>query len=71
MLFEDESMIRDYQALQYTWFLKGKQRIIKTTGKHRVSSCWQRSIMEQAISCGRKMSSIMPRRFTIVAESLR
>jgi transposase len=34
-LFEDESMIRDYQALQYTWFAKGKQRIIKTTGKHR------------------------------------
>lgn len=28
-------MIRDYQALQYTWFAKGKQRIIKTTGKHR------------------------------------
>lgn len=28
-------MIRDYQALQYTWFEKGKQRIIKTTGKHR------------------------------------
>jgi transposase len=28
-------MIRDYQALQHTWFLKGKQRIIKTTGKHR------------------------------------
>ncbi|WP_260472078.1 IS630 family transposase [Bacillus canaveralius] len=35
ILFEDESMIRDYQALQYTWFAKGKQRIIKTTGKHR------------------------------------
>jgi transposase len=34
-LFEDESMIRDYQALQKTWFAKGKQRIIKTTGKHR------------------------------------
>lgn len=34
-MFEDESMIRDYQALQYTWFEKGKQRIIKTTGKHR------------------------------------
>jgi transposase len=34
-LFEDESMIRDYQALQHTWFAKGKQRIIKTTGKHR------------------------------------
>lgn len=35
LLFEDDSMIRDYQALQHTWFLKGKQRIIKTTGKHR------------------------------------
>jgi hypothetical protein len=34
-LFEDESRIRDYQALQKTWFAKGKQRIIKTTGKHR------------------------------------
>jgi hypothetical protein len=34
-LFEDESMIRDYQALQKTWFAKGKQRIIKNTGKHR------------------------------------
>jgi transposase len=34
-LFEDEAMIRDYQALQHTWFAKGKQRIIKTTGKHR------------------------------------
>lgn len=28
-------MIRDYQALQHTWFAKGKQRIIKTTGRHR------------------------------------
>ena len=28
-------MIRDYQALQRTWFEKGKQRIIQTTGKHR------------------------------------
>lgn len=35
MLFEDESMIRDYQAIQKTWFLRGKQRIIQTTGKHR------------------------------------
>ncbi|WP_342556551.1 IS630 family transposase [Paenibacillus sp. FSL H8-0548] len=34
LLFEDESMIRDYQALQKTWFAKGKQRMIKTTGKH-------------------------------------
>lgn len=28
-------MIRDYQALQRNWFAKGKQRIIRTTGKHR------------------------------------
>jgi putative transposase len=27
-------MIRDYQAISKTWFLKGKQRIIPTTGKH-------------------------------------
>lgn len=35
LLFEDECMIRDYQAIQRTWFEKGKQRIIITTGKHR------------------------------------
>ncbi|MDT2277288.1 hypothetical protein P7H20_23960 [Paenibacillus larvae] len=35
LLFGDESMIRDYQAIQKTWFLRGKQRIIPTTGKHR------------------------------------
>lgn len=35
LLFQDESMIRDYQALQHTWFLKGKQRIIPTYGKHQ------------------------------------
>jgi hypothetical protein len=35
LLFEDESMIRDYQAIQKTWFLRGKQRINQTTGKHR------------------------------------
>ena len=28
-------MIRDYQAIQKTWFLRGKQRMIPTTGKHR------------------------------------
>lgn len=27
-------MIRDYQAIQKTWFAKGKQRLIKTYGKH-------------------------------------
>ena len=28
-------MIRDYQAIAKTWFIKGRQRIIPTTGKHR------------------------------------
>ena len=35
LLFEDESMIRDYQAIQKTWFLKGQQRIIPTYGRHQ------------------------------------
>jgi len=35
LLFQNESMICDYQALQQTWLEKGKQRIIPTTGKHR------------------------------------
>lgn len=34
VLFEDESMIRDYQAIMKTWFPTGKQRIIPTYGKH-------------------------------------
>ena len=34
ILFEDESMIRDYQAIMKTWFPVGKQRIIPTYGKH-------------------------------------
>jgi len=34
-LFEDESMIRDYQATQRSWFLKGCQRLIPTYGQHR------------------------------------
>ena len=34
ILYEDESMIRDYQAIMKTWFPVGKQRIIPTYGKH-------------------------------------
>lgn len=33
-MFQDESMIRDYQAIQKTWFLKGKQKKIPTYGKN-------------------------------------
>jgi len=34
ILFEDESMIRDYQAIGRTWFPKGQQKKIPTYGKH-------------------------------------
>jgi transposase len=34
ILFEDESSIRDYQAIMKSWFIMGQQRIIKTYGKH-------------------------------------
>ncbi|NRF92852.1 transposase [Paenibacillus frigoriresistens] len=34
ILFQDESMIRDYQALAHTWFPKGQQKKIPTFGKH-------------------------------------
>lgn len=27
-------MIRDYQAIQKTWFVKGRQKVIQTYGKH-------------------------------------
>ncbi len=30
ILFQDESMIRDYQALSCTWFPKGRQKIVPT-----------------------------------------
>jgi transposase len=34
ILFEDESAIRDYQAIMKSWFAKGEQKLIKTYGKH-------------------------------------
>jgi putative transposase len=34
IVFQDESAIRDYQAIMKTWFPKGGQRIIKTYGQH-------------------------------------
>ena len=33
-MFEDESMIRDYQAIQKSWFPKGQQKKVPTYGKH-------------------------------------
>ena len=34
LLFEDESLIRDDQAIVRTWFLKGNQRVIYTNDRH-------------------------------------
>ncbi|MDT2241051.1 hypothetical protein P7H22_12790 [Paenibacillus larvae] len=63
MLFEDESMIRDYQAIQKTWFLRGKQRIIPNHGQVPGSNCWPRLTMKRDTSFGKKMSSTPLKRF--------
>ncbi|WP_340019620.1 winged helix-turn-helix domain-containing protein [Paenibacillus sp. FSL H3-0457] len=34
LLFEDGLMIRSYQALQYNWFPRGRQRKVPTYGNH-------------------------------------
>ncbi|MDT2262473.1 hypothetical protein P7H12_00675 [Paenibacillus larvae] len=42
-------MIRDYQAIQKTWFLRGKQRIIQPLRTRNIvgSNCWPRLTMKQ------------------------
>ncbi len=35
ILFQDESMIRDYLAVGSTWFLKGQQKQVPTFGQHK------------------------------------
>lgn len=54
LLFKDESIIRDYQALQHTWFLKGKQRVIQTRGKHRGVKRSRPSRLRQPSACHRE-----------------
>ena len=34
LFYEDETHIRDYQALHASWFLRGKQKQIPTYGRH-------------------------------------
>jgi transposase len=34
LFYEDETHIRDYQALHTSWFLRGKQKQIPTYGRH-------------------------------------
>lgn len=38
LMYEDESHIRDYQALHATWSLKGKQKQVLTHGHHATVS---------------------------------
>lgn len=38
LIYEDESQIRDYQALHATWSQKGKQKQVPTYGHHAVVS---------------------------------
>ncbi|SHJ39864.1 putative transposase [Lutispora thermophila DSM 19022] len=35
ILFKDESMIKDYKAIEKTWFLKSQQKIIPTYGQYK------------------------------------
>lgn len=37
LFYEDETHIRDYQALHTSWFLRGKQKQIPTTVVMQVS----------------------------------
>ncbi|MDT2260402.1 hypothetical protein P7H06_14015 [Paenibacillus larvae] len=62
MLFEDESMIRDYQAIQKTRFLRGKQRIIPTTGSIGVKLLATVDY-ETGYTFGKKMNSTPLKRF--------
>lgn len=52
ILFEDESMIRDYQAIGRTWFPKGQQKQIPTYGKH-----WGDKLLGQSQKAGSPSSA--------------
>ncbi|MDT2246939.1 transposase [Paenibacillus larvae] len=56
-------MIRDYQAIQKTWFLRGKQRIIQPRASIVGSNCWPRLTMKRDTSFGKKMNSTLLKRF--------
>ncbi|MDT2266019.1 hypothetical protein P7H12_23875 [Paenibacillus larvae] len=62
MLFEDESMIRDYQAIQKTWFLRGSNASFQPRASIG-SNCWPRLTMKRDTSFGKKMSSTTLKRF--------
>ncbi|MDT2238688.1 transposase [Paenibacillus larvae] len=63
MLFEDESMIRDYQAIQKTWFLRGSNASFQPRASIVGSNCWPRLTMKRDTSFGKKMSSTPLKRF--------
>ncbi|MDT2276993.1 hypothetical protein P7H20_22060 [Paenibacillus larvae] len=64
MLFEDESMIRDYQAIQKTWFLlAGSNASFQPRASIVGSNCWPRLTMKRDTSFGKKMNSTPLKRF--------
>jgi len=63
LLFEDESMIRDYQAIQKTWFAKGNRESLRPPANIAVSSCLRRLLMQKAKLSGRKTKRTMPKHF--------
>lgn len=65
MFFEDESMIRDYQAIGRIWFLKGKQRLISTYGQHKGVKLVVRSVMRLETSSVSKRSDMTATPFCV------
>ncbi|MDT2238920.1 transposase [Paenibacillus larvae] len=63
MLFEDESMIRDYQAIQKTWFLRGRNASFQPRASIVGSNCWPRLTMKRDTSFGKKMNNTPLKRF--------
>lgn len=59
ILFEDESMIRDTQTTQKTWFIKGHQKKIPTYGKHSNVELMQILHLKQVLFTAKNMRTIM------------
>ncbi|MDT2287479.1 transposase [Paenibacillus larvae] len=63
MLFEDESMIRDYQAIQKTCLSAGSNASFQPRASIVGSNCWPRLTMKRDTSFGKKMNSTPLKRF--------
>ncbi|MFL0163638.1 winged helix-turn-helix domain-containing protein [Candidatus Clostridium helianthi] len=61
ILFEEESMIRDYQAIKKNWLIKGHQRKIPTYEKMIELSLWEYWIMKLVKYIVKNMRNMMHR----------